>query len=293
MDTFFPIFTSPFQFISGMIAFFVPKSLYFMQPMVYNMSMNMNSRKDKLAFQTAFLKKAGPNMAAVKRMMDNLPNVGFYIKDASDRIVTLSRRNCEISALKDEFDAIGRKSSDLFPKSIATHCLKRDAECRESGKAMVNGINHATVDRNPNPTNYSVFPLHDSKGKLIGTMCGFYTINKEAEHQHVNRLQPAIEYIAAHTDERIPLAKLSQLTDLSVTHFRRLFHESFNETPAKYALRLRLNRARAALETSSKTIAEIAADAGFCDQSHFIHAFKRVYKLSPNGYRSRHMRQER
>lgn len=250
--------------------------------------MKIITRKDKLAFQTAFLRKAGPNMLALKQLMDNLPAVGFYIKDASDRIVTLNRRNCEISALNDEFDAIGRKSSDLFPDPIAQACLRRDAKCRKTRKPIINGINPATVDRDPNPTTYSIFPVYDRKGKLIGTMCGFYTVKGNSTTPPRDRLQPALEHINKDNGERISLGRLAELTGLSKTHFRRLFKETFKETPAKYALRLRLNRARELLESTTATVSDIAADTGFCDQSHFIHAFKHIYKLSPSAYRSRH-----
>lgn len=259
--------------------------------MVYNMSMPMNSKNAKLAFQQAFLKRAGQNFVHVKRMMDALPNVGFYIKDINDRIVTLNVRNCEVSALKDEFDAIGKKSSDLFPEAISKECLARDALVRKSGKAVVGGINYATVDRSPNPTIYSVFPLHDAKGKLIGTMCGFYYTDK-ADSSHIARtkLQPALDWMIEHNGEPTSLAQLAKLTKLSVTHFRRLFCETFKESPAKYALRLRLNRAREVLETTDTTIANIALDAGFYDQSHFVKAFHRVYKISPTEYRNRHLK---
>ena len=259
--------------------------------MVYNMSMHMNSKKSKLAFQQEFLKLAGQNFAHVKRMMDALPNVGFYIKDINDRIVTLNARNCEVSALKDEFDAIGKKSSDLFPEAISKECLARDALVRKSGKAVVGGINYATVDRSPRPTIYSVFPLHDAKGKLIGTMCGFYYTDK-ADSSHIARtkLQQALDWMIEHNGEPTSLAHLAKLTNLSVTHFRRLFCETFKETPAKYALRLRLNRAREVLETTDATIAKIALDAGFYDQSHFVKAFRRVYKISPTEYRNRHLK---
>ena len=50
--------------------------------------MQMNSRKAKLQFQREFLERAGQNFVHVKRMMDALPNVGVYIKDIHDRIVT-------------------------------------------------------------------------------------------------------------------------------------------------------------------------------------------------------------
>lgn len=253
------------------------------------MSMQFSSKKDKLKFQRAFLRRAGLNFAQVKQMMDALPNVGFYIKDANDRIVTLNRRNCEISALKDEFDAIGRKSSDLFPDAISRECLARDATVRKNGKAVVGGINFATVDRSPTPTIYSVFPLRDARGRLIGTMCGFYKASTtEMRYLARIRLQPALDWMVAHDGEKSSLKELAEITGLSVTHFRRLFAAMFNETPAKYALRLRLNRARLALETTDDTIASIAVDAGFYDQSHFIKAFRSIYKLRPADYRHRH-----
>ena len=259
--------------------------------LVYNMSMNLNTRKDKEAFQAAFLTRAGVNFAAVKAMMDTLPLVGFYIKDAQDRIVTLNRRNCEICALKDEFDAIGRKSSDLFPDPIASGCLARDARVRKTGKPILNGTNFATVDRSPTPTVYSVFPLHDSRGRLIGTMCGFYAQPKgKAKPCASERLQPALEWMNAHDGVLTGLADLAAAANMSVTHFRRLFCETFGETPAKYAMRLRLNRARALLEETDDTVASIATDVGFYDQSHFVKAFRRIYRTSPDAYRKRHGR---
>ena len=249
----------------------------------------MNSKKSKLAFQRAFLRRAGQNFVHVKRMMDALPNVGFYIKDINDRIVTLNVRNCEISALKDEFDAIGKKSSDLFPEAISRECLARDALVRKTGKAVVGGINYATVDRSPKPTVYSVFPLHDAKGRLIGTMCGFYYTDK-ADSSHIARakLQPALEWMAQNTEGSTSLDTLAKTTGLSVTHFRRLFLDTFRESPAKYALRLRLNKARDMLESTDLTIASIALETGFYDQSHFVKAFHRIYKINPTDYRNRH-----
>ena len=256
---------------------------------MYNLSMNLNTQEAKAAFQRAFLKKAGPNFGAVKRLMDLLPNVGFYIKDAHDRIITLNARNCELSALKDEFDAIGRKSSDLFPEPIGRACLARDAKVRAANRPTINGVNYATVDRSATPTIYSVFPLHDAKGRLIGTMCGFYNAKKPAVSPPARkRLQPALDYLGQATSRSVQLEELARRCGLSVTHFRRLFCETFNETPAKYALRLRLNAACRALEDSNRPIVSIAVETGFYDQSHFIKAFRRVYKVSPNTYRRRH-----
>lgn len=151
------------------------------------------------------------------------------------------------------------------------------------------GVNYATVDRSPKPTIYSVFPLHDGAGNLIGTMCGFYYTEK-ADGSYIARtkLQPALEWLTQHTGENASLEKLAGLTHLSVTHFRRLFMETFKESPAKYALRLRLNHARELLETTDRTVANIALAAGFYDQSHFVKAFRNIYEITPTAYRRRH-----
>ena len=253
--------------------------------------MNLNTRAGKEAFQRAFLRKAGPNFEAVKRLMDLLPTVGFYIKDSHDRIVTLNKRNCEISALTDEFDAIGKKSSDLFPEPISRECLLRDAKVRTDDRPTVNGVNFATVDRSLTPTIYSVFPLHDARGNLIGTMCGFYVTRKdEVKPPDRQRLQPALDLLAEAENKPVSLRDLADRCRLSVTHFRRLFGETFRETPAKYALRLRLNRACRELENTDRPIVDIALETGFYDQSHFIRTFHRIYKVSPNAYRLRHRR---
>lgn len=252
--------------------------------------MKLTTREEKRAFQEAFLKKAGPNFIALKQLMDTLPHTGFYIKDCEDRIITLNNRNCEISALRDEFDAIGRKSSDLFPGPIGQACLERDALVRTSDQPTIGGINEKTVDRDPVPTIYSVFPLHDNSGHVIGTMCAFYSSQRILNHPTHTRkqLQIAVDHLVAHPSEPVALAQLAQLSGLSETHFRRLFRETLQESPAKYALRLRLNNACRALEGTNDTIAEIAADNGFFDQSHFVKAFRHHFGRTPTEYRRNH-----
>ena len=120
-------------------------------------------------------------------------------------------------------------------------------------------------------------------------MCGFYYTEK-ADSSHIARakLQPALEWMARHTAENASLEDMAKMTSLSVTHFRRLFMETFKESPAKYALRLRLNRARDLLEATDLTIADIALNTGFYDQSHFVKAFRNIYKITPTAYRRRH-----
>jgi len=54
-------------------------------------------------------------------------------------------------------------------------------------------------------------------------------------------------------------------------------------------LRVRITAARTLLETSDRTIADIACETGFYDHSHFTRTFKRIVGISPGLYRKNHL----
>lgn len=68
-------------------------------------------------------------------------------------------------------------------------------------------------------------------------------------------------------------------------YLARRFRQSFGMTPGEYLRRCRLERARWLLRRSSAGLAEIAAATGFSDQSHFSHAFRKGFGVSPGAYR--------
>jgi AraC family transcriptional regulator len=70
----------------------------------------------------------------------------------------------------------------------------------------------------------------------------------------------------------------------------RLYHEfkaHFNDTPAAYARRARLERAASLLTSTDDAIARIAAATDFADQSHLTRAFRRYFGVTPGAYRRR------
>ena len=54
----------------------------------------------------------------------------------------------------------------------------------------------------------------------------------------------------------------------------------------EYARRRRLDYARRQLADPDRPLAQIAADAGFADQSHLTRVFKRFTGLTPGQYRT-------
>ena len=250
------------------------------------------TRRDKKKLQAEFLKKAGPNAATFKAMMDILPDVAFYMKDTEGRIMALNRRNCDYCNIHDELDAIGLHSNDIFPMALARSYLTYDQEVRNTGRPIINRLHQYTTDRSNDRHFKSVFPLFDRDGALLGTTCIYYKrpAISGAPDWH-GLLKPVTEYINAHYAEDIPLEHLAAMVGTSVSNFRRQFAHTLGISPGRYLTTIRLNAARRLLETTDMLVAEIAAETGFFDQSHFTKMFKRERGITPGGYRRRHRAQ--
>nr|WP_026333108.1 AraC family transcriptional regulator [Thioalkalivibrio sp. ALM2T] len=99
-----------------------------------------------------------------------------------------------------------------------------------------------------------------------------------------HRSAQVIDYMQAHLDEPISLAELAALCDLSPWHFARAFRDTHGQPPHRYLTRLRLERARELLSTSTRNISEIAATTGYTPQQLARH-FRQAFGMSPGEYR--------
>jgi AraC-like DNA-binding protein len=93
-------------------------------------------------------------------------------------------------------------------------------------------------------------------------------------------LAPARRYLHAHLGELIPTAVLAEMIGLAESHFIRAFHLEFGLPPHAYHLRLRLAHA-VELLSCGLSVAMVASECGFADQSHLSRKFKEVYGLTP------------
>ena len=71
---------------------------------------------------------------------------------------------------------------------------------------------------------------------------------------------------------------------MSPTYFSRLFKETTGITPHQYVIRCRIDRAKNLLQQGKLSIAEIAKEVGFVDQSHLHRHFKRLVGVTPKKY---------
>ncbi|WP_335202868.1 AraC family transcriptional regulator [Nostoc sp.] len=94
-------------------------------------------------------------------------------------------------------------------------------------------------------------------------------------------LKQVTEYIHEHLHQDLKLADLSAIAQLSPYHFLRLFKQRMGITPHQYILQRRIEKVKHLLKHSNLSIAEIAMQTGFCDQSHLTRCFKHIVGITP------------
>jgi AraC family transcriptional regulator len=81
------------------------------------------------------------------------------------------------------------------------------------------------------------------------------------------------------------LQELAALVHVHPSHLARSFQRAQGMSVGEYLRGLRIDLARKALCDNACSIAEVAATAGFTDQSHFARVFKRIVGETPRDYR--------
>ena len=102
----------------------------------------------------------------------------------------------------------------------------------------------------------------------------------------MSRIQKAVSLVRT---SKIPpsLESAARSCSLSVSRFSYLFHSTMGVSYGQFALRVRLTNAANDVRTGIYTLNEIAERHGFCDASSFCHAFRKVYRCTPNEFKTR------
>ena len=101
------------------------------------------------------------------------------------------------------------------------------------------------------------------------------------------RLRAVVEYVEGHLDSGPTLGQMAAVARLSPYHFARQFKKATGLPPHQYVIVRRVERAKQVLQEGDDVpLAEVAAHAGFSDQSQFSRHFKRLIGVTPGQFRT-------
>lgn len=109
--------------------------------------------------------------------------------------------------------------------------------------------------------------------------------NYEQRRDRLRRLSPLLDFIGANLTEPLHVSAAARMLRMSNSYFMRFFRAATGLTFSAYVSHLRTSRACQLLMETDLSLAEIAAETGFCDQSHLCRHIRRRLGKSPRQVR--------
>ena len=221
---------------------------------------------------------------ALQRLMDGLPEVVFFLKDAEGRYTHTNHTLVRRLGLARREDVIGRTVIDVFPPRLGEVYLAQDRRVL-AGHEIVNQLEiHIFPNRSPGwcLTHKTPIRAGDRVTGLIGISRDL--TQPDGRHPGYGRLRRVLDHMETHYGETVRMQALAGLVGLSLSQLERQFHRVFHVTPQQWLTRLRIDAAMALLR-GEDSIAAIGQACGFSDQSAFSRQFKASVGMTPRDYR--------
>jgi AraC-like DNA-binding protein len=110
---------------------------------------------------------------------------------------------------------------------------------------------------------------------------------EQSRSLELDAVRRARQFLQEHFNREVSLKELSAHVNLSPYYFHRSFCKQTGLPPHAYQIQLRLLHAKMLLQQKRWSLAHVAHDAGFADQSHFTRLFKRFTGSTPFRYASK------
>ena len=227
-----------------------------------------------------------------RALFEHLPDVAFFAKDAEGRFIAASRQTLERAGLAREEELLGRDDAAIHPPNVVRAVRADDLEVMRTRRPLVDRVETLfTVTNAKDWFLTTKVPIIDEQGEVIGIMGHVRPFHGGRGVADENpQLRRVVEHIQAHFQEPMVVEEMAKVASLSVRQLGRHFQRVFRMSPQEFLVRMRIQAAVAALIETSTTIADIATQHGFCDQSAFTRHFGRHVGETPRIFRQKRMR---
>lgn len=226
---------------------------------------------------------------ALVALFDTVHDLVFFIKDQAARYVCVSQSLVDRCGRRTREELIGKTTMELFPKPMGQAYYDQDRQVLETGRPLRDELElHLYVRGEPGWCVTNKVPLRGENGTVTGLLGLSKDLRVSAEQPGgYDDVAEAVRQIRARFGESLRVEELARLSGLSVFQFEQRIKRVFGVTPAQFITKTRIDAACDRLRAGAGTLAEIAIECGFYDQSALSRQFKAVTGLTPSMYRAK------
>lgn len=125
-------------------------------------------------------------------------------------------------------------------------------------------------------------------GHLMVMLSEMLSVHKNSEfaNKDIERaIRKACIYMRDNQNQYVNIEELADRYNIGYSYFRRMFKKYTGMSPYQYHLSLRIQKAKEQMQSSDKSIKQIAFDLGFESLYHFSRTFKNKEGKSPSQFR--------
>jgi AraC-like DNA-binding protein len=221
-------------------------------------------------------------------LFDHLPDVVFFIKDRDGRYLAVNQTLVERCGKQRKSELIGRRPSEVLGEALGRGYESQDRGVLKTGYRLLNQLElHVYRSRDVGWCLTSKFPLIDRDGNTIGLVGVSQDLRlPDVTAEEFRHLDEAIRYVGGHISSPPTIREVAGIARMSVYQLDRRMRRVFGLTTGQWVLQTRINHASKRLIDTDLSIAAIALEAGYSDQSSFTRQFRRSTGLSPSDFRN-------
>ena len=243
----------------------------------------MNSSNE---IREAFLRRLDKPILT-EELFDKVQDTTFFVKDHLGRYVCANQTLVDRCGLTKE-EIIGKTVMDVYPEPLGLNYAEQDRQVLKKARSISREL-ELTLYANGKQGWCLTYkePMVDSAGKIIGVIGISRDLDSSTQDGGMESIAKVMDYIREHISEPLKLTDIAKIAGMSVYQLDQRIRALYQMSAGQCITRVRIDTACHLLYTTRKSIASIAQDCGYSDQSAFTRQFKQTTGITPKAYRER------
>ncbi|MFK8053906.1 MAG: AraC family transcriptional regulator [Woeseiaceae bacterium] len=234
----------------------------------------------------AFLETLDETFTA-EALFDQMSDTVFFIKDLNGRYLCVNDTLVKRSGRHKKHELIGQLPSDLFGVDLGRSYEAQDLVVIESGKPLFDKLElHRHIGQDTGWCLTTKIPLRSKTGDVVGlTGLSRDLATPDPSSSDYAQVATAIRFAKARRNAPPSIHEMANAASMSIYQLDRRIKKLFGLTTGQWILKSRIELACELLGEHGCTLADVADECGYADQSTFTRQFKRTTGRTPSAFR--------
>ena len=188
---------------------------------------------------------------------------------------------------KDKSELLGKTPSDILGTTLGLGFEQQDRAVLSDGQPLTDRLEvHAYPSRSTGWCLTNKLPLYAADNSIVGLVGVSRDLQlPDISSTDFDHISAAVRYAESHLADSPGNATLAGIAEMSPYQLDRRMKRVFGLSTGQWLLKTRISTAQRLLTESDQSIATIAMDVGYGDQSAFTKQFRRSTGVSPSVFR--------